>query len=61
MSKITISNADGSFEAYVAVPDVTPAPAILVIQEIFGVNQVMRDICDGLAAQGYVACCAAQP
>ena len=57
MSKITISNADGSFEAYVAVPDVTPAPAILVIQEIFGVNQVMRDICDGLAAQGYVACC----
>jgi len=57
MSKITISTADGSFDAYVALPQQTPAPAILVIQEIFGVNQVMRDICDDLAAQGYVACC----
>ena len=31
--------------------------AIVVIQEIFGVNQVMRDITDGLAAQGYLAIC----
>jgi carboxymethylenebutenolidase len=29
----------------------------VVIQEIFGVNQVMRDLCDGFAAQGYVALC----
>jgi carboxymethylenebutenolidase len=57
MSKITIATPDGSFDAYVALPAQTPAPAILVIQEIFGVNQVMRDICDDLAAQGYVACC----
>ncbi len=57
MSSMTISTPDGSFDAYVALPQTTPAPAILVIQEIFGVNQVMRDICDGLAAQGYVACC----
>ena len=57
MSSMTISTPDGSFDAYVALPQSTPAPAILVIQEIFGVNQVMRDICDGLAAQGYVACC----
>ncbi len=57
MSKITISGPDGSFDAYVALPAQTPAPAILVIQEIFGVNQVMRDICDKLAAEGYVACC----
>ncbi|MEJ1995413.1 MAG: dienelactone hydrolase family protein [Limibacillus sp.] len=57
MSKMTVSTPDGSFDAYVALPAQTPAPGILVIQEIFGVNQVMRDICDGLAAQGYVACC----
>jgi carboxymethylenebutenolidase len=30
---------------------------VVVIQEIFGVNQVMRDITDGLAAQGYLAIC----
>jgi carboxymethylenebutenolidase len=29
----------------------------VVIQEIFGVNQVMRDITDGLAGQGYLAIC----
>ena len=29
----------------------------MVIQEIFGVNQVMRDITDGLAGQGYLAIC----
>ena len=57
MSKMTVSTPDGSFDAYVALPAQTPAPGILVIQEIFGVNQVMRDICDALAAQGYVACC----
>jgi carboxymethylenebutenolidase len=57
MSKITISTPDGDLDAYLALPAQTPAPAILVIQEIFGVNQVMRDICDKLAAEGYVACC----
>jgi carboxymethylenebutenolidase len=30
---------------------------VVVIQEIFGVNKVMRDICDGLAAQGFIAVC----
>ena len=31
---------------------VTPAPGIVVAQEIFGVNQVMRDTCDWLAGAG---------
>ena len=57
MPDITMTGADGTFGAYLAQPGTTPAPGILVIQEIFGVNQVMRDICDGLAAQGYLACC----
>lgn len=47
----------GSFDAYVATPESGAGPAIVVIQEIFGVNKVMRDIADGLAAQGYVAVC----
>ena len=57
MPDITIDGPDGDFGAYLALPAATPAPGILVIQEIFGVNKVMRDICDGLAAQGYAACC----
>lgn len=55
--RISIKTPDGEFSAYVARPQALKAPAIVVIQEIFGVNQVMRDITDGLATQGYLAIC----
>jgi carboxymethylenebutenolidase len=61
MAETTVSCPDGTFSAYVSNPKkLEPgrkAAGILVIQEIFGVNQVMRDLCDGYAAQGYVAMC----
>ncbi|HZH25852.1 MAG TPA: dienelactone hydrolase family protein [Azospirillaceae bacterium] len=59
MASVQIQAKDGgSFNAYVARPSGGgPAPGVLVIQEIFGVNKVMRDICDDLAAQGYLAIC----
>jgi carboxymethylenebutenolidase len=50
-----ITTDDGSFDAYVATPDAPNGAAVVVIQEIFGVNAVMRGIADDLAAQGYVA------
>jgi len=55
--RTTITTKDGSFSAYVARPQKASAPAVVVIQEIFGVNQVMRDITDALAAEGYLAIC----
>jgi carboxymethylenebutenolidase len=55
--RISISTPDGDFAAYVARPKADKAPAVVVIQEIFGVNEVMRHITDGLAAQGYLAIC----
>lgn len=57
MTKIRINAADGSgsFNAYMATPATTPAPVIIVIQEIFGVNADMRGKCDALAKQGYIA------
>jgi carboxymethylenebutenolidase len=54
---MTINTPDGDFTAYVARPAQSPAPAIVVIQEIFGVNAVMREIADTLAAAGYLAVC----
>ncbi len=58
MPDIKIAAADGgSFSAYLATPAKTPAPAIVLIQEIFGVNQVMRDLADGFARQGYIVAC----
>ena len=55
MPDIKIKVPDGSFSAYLAVPKSSSAPGILVIQEIFGVNRVMRDLADGFAAKGYLA------
>ena len=46
---------DGSFAAYVAEPSHSPKAAIVVIQEIFGVNTGIRRKCDTLAEAGYLA------
>lgn len=46
---------DSEFGAYVARPGSTPKAAIIVIQEIFGVNTGIRQKCDKLAAEGYLA------
>lgn len=48
-------DATGTFAAYVAEPADTPAAAIVVIQEIFGVNAGIRRKCDTLAEAGYLA------
>ena len=53
--RITIESPDGSFSAYISRPAKLPAPAVVVIQEIFGVNADLRDTCDELASQGYIA------
>ena len=58
MSKtIQIETLDGNarFDAYVAEPAAHPKAAIVVIQEIFGVNAGIRSKCDRLAVDGYLA------
>jgi carboxymethylenebutenolidase len=51
------SSPDGEFGAYLASPASGRGPGIVVIQEIFGVNAVMRGVADELAASGYFAVC----
>ena len=53
--QITTLANDGSFSAYVARPETEPKAAIVVIQEIFGVNAGIRRKCDKLAEAGYLA------
>jgi carboxymethylenebutenolidase len=48
-------SGDGNFSAYVARPAGDPRAAIVVIQEIFGVNAGIRRKCDRLAEDGYLA------
>jgi len=58
MPDITIQSRDGgSFSAYLALPSGGGGPGLLLIQEIFGVNKVMRDLADGYAQQGYMVVC----
>ncbi|HXS27743.1 MAG TPA: dienelactone hydrolase family protein [Steroidobacteraceae bacterium] len=52
----TIMARDGhEFRAWLAAPPGTPRGAVVVIQEIFGVNSHIRAVTDGYAAEGYVA------
>lgn len=47
---------DGHLPAYVARPEGgVPYPTILVIEEIFGVHEYIKDVCRRLAKQGYLA------
>ena len=52
---VTITGPDGAFTAYVAKPAQANGRALVVIQEIFGINKVMRDLADSYASQGYLA------
>ena len=52
---VTINGRDGAFTGYLASPGSGRGPGLVVIQEIFGVNQVMRDVADGMASRGYYA------
>lgn len=56
MSKswISVSNAAGEkFDAYLSLPPTGKGPGIVLIQEIFGVNEHIRAVADQYAADGY--------
>jgi carboxymethylenebutenolidase len=53
--RIRIKGRDGTFNAYISRPKTLPAPAVVVLQELFGVNADIRKHCDELAEQGYLA------
>jgi carboxymethylenebutenolidase len=54
--EVKIPVTDGEIPAYRALPDNGgPFPVILVVQEIFGVHEHIKDICRRLAKLGYLA------
>lgn len=53
---VSLTASDGvEFSAHLAEPEGTPKGAVVVIQEIFGVNDHIRSVADGYAAEGYLA------
>jgi dienelactone hydrolase len=53
--RLTIEGRDCAFGAYIARPKLLPAPAVVVLHEVFGVNADIRKTCDELAEQGFIA------
>ena len=54
-SMITIAAADGgSFKGYLATPESGSGPGLLLLQEIFGVNEHIRELADLYAQEGYL-------
>ncbi|MTV37577.1 dienelactone hydrolase family protein [Duganella radicis] len=51
---IDIETSDGTFGAYLSLPRGGKGPGIVLLQEIFGVNQHIRNVADQYAADGYV-------
>lgn len=52
---VSIETPDGAFSAYLCGPVAAKAPAILVVQEIFGVTPFVKGVCEWLARNGFVA------
>jgi carboxymethylenebutenolidase len=53
---VKIRSKNGEFfTAYMAYPDALPAPAVIVLQEIFGVNDFIRGVVDMISAAGFIA------
>ena len=57
VSDLTVNTADGSFGAYLSLPDSEPRPGLVLLQEVYGVNRFMQRISDYWAGQGFVAAC----
>jgi carboxymethylenebutenolidase len=52
---ITIQTEGGDFTAYLARPDTDMAPVVIVLHELFGVNEDIRLYCRELAGKGFIA------
>ncbi|MDX6720668.1 MAG: carboxymethylenebutenolidase [Solirubrobacteraceae bacterium] len=49
-----VHTPDGDFDAHVAIPEGGGGPGMLLLQEIFGVNDYVKDAARRLAELGYV-------
>jgi carboxymethylenebutenolidase len=52
---VTFPSNGGQAEGYLAVPAAGSGPGVVVIQEWWGLNQQIKEVCDRYAAEGFVA------
>jgi carboxymethylenebutenolidase len=49
------TSKESPLSEYLAIPNMTPAPGILVLHAWWGLNDIFKNFCDRLAAEGFVA------
>lgn len=55
-SRVTLTSRDGgAFAAYLSLPDAPNGGSVVILQEIFGINQNIRSVCDTFAQAGFNA------
>jgi carboxymethylenebutenolidase len=52
---VTFPSNGGQAEGYLAVPEAGQGPGVVVIQEWWGLNRQIKEVCDRYAAEGFVA------
>lgn len=52
---IIVKGHNGEFGAHIVQPNILPAPAVIVLHEVFGVNADIRQTCSELAEHGFIA------
>ena len=52
--KIAISTSDGTFDGFLFRPSIEPAPGLVMIPEIFGINLALREMARRYAAEGFL-------
>jgi carboxymethylenebutenolidase len=50
----SIAIGEGAMPVYISLPTKQPAPAVIVLQEVFGINDEVKEITDLIAGSGYV-------
>ncbi|HWU43479.1 MAG TPA: dienelactone hydrolase family protein, partial [Bdellovibrio sp.] len=54
---VTVNTKDGPMNIYIALPPqpASQSPALIILQEAFGVNHHIKDVCHRFAKEGYIA------
>ena len=52
---VTFPSNGGQAEGYIAVPEGGSGPGVVVIEEWWGLNQQIKEVCDRYASEGFVA------
>ena len=55
LNDVSIPVSGSTMPAFMGLPDVTPAPALIIVPSVFGIIQAAKDTVEMFAANGFIA------